>query len=162
VRVVLFGAEEVAQPVPPFGAFGGHSYADNHKAELPQHAAAAEADFGADRIYQVALPAGVLNTDFSRAVVRLLGPIGVLMDPEAAARSGTDVEPTVDAGVPEFVLRNDGSRYFDIHHTPDDTLDKIDRAQLDQNVAAWAALTWMAADGAVDFRAPAAPAPAAR
>jgi carboxypeptidase Q len=85
----------------------------------------------------------------------------VLMDREAAVRSGTDVEPTVDAGVPEFVLRNDGSRYFDIHHTPDDTLDKIDRAQLDQNVAAWAALTWLAADGAVDFRAPAAPAPAA-
>ena len=161
VRVVLFGSEEVAQPLPPFGAFGGHSYADNHKAELPRHAVAAEADFGADRIYQVALPAGALNTDFSRAVVRLLGPIGVLMDREAAVRTGTDVEPTVDAGVPEFVLRNDGSRYFDIHHTPDDTLDKIDRAQLDQNVAAWAALTWMAADGAVDFRAPAARAPGA-
>ena len=160
VRVVLFGSEEIAQPVPPFGAFGGHSYAENHKSELPQHAIAGEQDFGADRVYQVALPAGVLNTDFSRAVARVLGPIGVLMDREAATRSGTDVEPTVDAGVPEFVLRNDGSRYFDIHHTPDDTLDKIDRVQLDQNVAAWAALTWLAADSAVDFRAPAPPAPA--
>jgi carboxypeptidase Q len=161
VRVVLFGSEEIAQPVAPFGAFGGHSYADNHKSELSQHAVAGEQDFGADRVYQVALPAGVLNTDFSRAVTRVLGPLGVLMDRDAATRSGTDVEPTVDAGVPEFVLRNDGSRYFDIHHTADDTLDKIDRAQLDQNVAAWAALTWLAADSAVDFRAPAAPAPAA-
>jgi acetylornithine deacetylase/succinyl-diaminopimelate desuccinylase-like protein len=161
VRVVLFGSEEIAQPAAPFGAFGGHSYADNHKAELAQHAVAAEADFGADRIYQVALPGGVLKSDFARTVTRVLAPAGVLMDREAASASGTDVEPTVNAGVPEFVVRNDGTRYFDIHHTPDDTLDKIDRAQLDQNVAVWAALTWLAADGGVDFRAPAPPPPAA-
>jgi carboxypeptidase Q len=28
-------------------------------------------------------------------------------------------------------------RYFDTHHTPDDVLDRIDPAQLAQNVAAW-------------------------
>jgi hypothetical protein len=49
-------------------------------------------------------------------------------------------------------LGQDGMTYFDIHHTPDDTLDKVDRAQLDQNVAAWAALAWLAADSDVDFR----------
>jgi carboxypeptidase Q len=49
-------------------------------------------------------------------------------------------------------LSQDGTTYFDIHHTPDDTLDKVDRAQLDQNVAAWAALAWLVADGDVDFR----------
>ena len=54
--------------------------------------------------------------------------------------------------MPAFDLRQDGTRYFDIHHTPDDTLDKIDRQQLDQNVAAWAALVWLAADSDVDFR----------
>jgi len=43
-------------------------------------------------------------------------------------------------------------RYFDVHHTADDTLDKVDREQLHQNVAAWAALVWLAADGDVDFR----------
>ena len=32
------------------------------------------------------------------------------------------------------------TRYFDWHHTPDDTLDKIDPAQLRQNVAAWTAM----------------------
>ena len=60
--------------------------------------------------------------------------------------------PAVQAGVPAFALSQDGTRYFDIHHTPDDTLDKVDRAQLDQNVAAWAALAWLAADSGVDFR----------
>ena len=157
VRVVLFGSEEVAQPVAPFGAFGGHAYADNHKAELPTHVIAGESDFGADRVYSVALPAAVANSDFSRAVARVLAPIGVLMAREPA-QGETDIGPSVEAGVPAFDMRQDGTRYFDIHHTPDDTLDKIDRQQLDQNVAAWAALVWLAADSDVDFRshAPAA------
>ena len=52
-----------------------------------------------------------------------------------------------------FRLSQDGSRYFDLHHTADDTLDKIDPAQLSQNVAAWTALVWLIADSDVDFRA---------
>ena len=56
--------------------------------------------------------------------------------------------------MPAFALAQDGTRYFDLHHTADDTLDKIDRQQLDQNVAAWAALIWLAADSDVDFRNP--------
>jgi len=159
VRVVLFGSEEVAQPVAPFFAFGGHSYRDNHKAELPNHVIAGESDFGADRVYSVALPAAVADSDFSRAVARVLAPIGVLMSKEPA-QPETDTGPSVEAGVPAFDLNQDGTRYFDIHHTPDDTLDKIDRQQLDQNVAAWAALVWLAADSDVDFRAHAAAAAA--
>jgi len=50
---------------------------------------------------------------------------------------GTDVDPTIQAGAPWISLNQDGTRYFDYHHTPDDTLDKIDPAQLRQNVAAW-------------------------
>jgi acetylornithine deacetylase/succinyl-diaminopimelate desuccinylase-like protein len=159
VRVVLFGSEEVAQPVAPFFAFGGHSYRDNHMAELPTHVIAGESDFGADRVYRVALPAAVANSDFSREVTRVLAPIGVLMGKDPAEPE-TDTGPSVEAGVPAFALMQDGTRYFDIHHTPDDTLDKIDRQQLDQNVAAWAALVWLAADSEVDFRPHAAAAAA--
>ncbi|MEN9782850.1 MAG: hypothetical protein RJA24_193, partial [Pseudomonadota bacterium] len=42
-------------------------------------------------------------------------------------------------------LGQDMTRYFDVHHTLDDTLDKVDRKQLDQNVAAWTAAIWLAA-----------------
>ena len=42
--------------------------------------------------------------------------------------------------------RPGGTRYFDYHHTPDDTLDKVDPAQLRQNVAAWTAMLAAAAD----------------
>ena len=55
--------------------------------------------------------------------------------------------------MPVFGLRQDGTRYFDLHHTADDTLDKIDPAQMTQNVAAWAALVRLIADSDVDFRA---------
>ena len=34
--------------------------------------------------------------------------------------------------------REDGTRYFDYHHTENDTLDKIDPAEMAQNVAAYA------------------------
>ena len=153
MRVVLFGSEEVAQPVAPFGAFGGHAYADNHKAELARHVLAGESDLGADRIYRLALPRAVIDSDFSRTVFRVLEPLDVLPAKEPPEDAGTDVGPAVEAGVPAFLFFQDATRYFDIHHTPDDTLDKIDREQLDQNVAAWAVLVWLAADSEVDFRA---------
>jgi len=152
VRVVLFGSEEVAQPVPPGSAFGGHSYATNHQAELADHVLTGESDFGTERIYRVALPQAVLEGPFAKMVLRVLTPIGVLGSAHPPPDAGTDVGPAVEAGVPAFFLSQDGTRYFDIHHTPDDTLDKVDRAQLDQNVAAWAALVWLAADSDVDFR----------
>ena len=153
VRVVLYGSEEVAQPDGPGGAFGGHAYADGHKAELANHVLAGESDLGTDSIYEVALPKSVLSGEFAQAVLRVLTPIGVLLGSRAPEDAGTDIGPSVEAGVPAFLLNQDAMRYFDIHHTPDDTLDKVDRAQLSQNVAAWAALTWLAADSAVDFRA---------
>jgi carboxypeptidase Q len=56
------------------------------------------------------------------------------------AGGGADVEKFVEAGVAVVDLQQDGTRYFDLHHTPDDTLDKIDPAQMQQNVEAWAAM----------------------
>ena len=43
-------------------------------------------------------------------------------------------------------MSQDGTRYFDLHHTPDDTFDKIDPAQMAQNVAAWTAMLAVMAD----------------
>src|SRR5205814_9399961 len=44
VRVVLFGSEEVTQPAPPGGAFGGHAYVDGHRSELSTHVLAGESE----------------------------------------------------------------------------------------------------------------------
>jgi hypothetical protein len=157
VRVVLFGSEEVAQPTPPGESFGGHSYVLNHRAELANHVLTGESDLGTDRVYSFALPAAIAQSDFAKTLLRVLTPIGVLASDRPPEDAGADVAPTVEAGVPAFQLSQDGMRYFDIHHTPDDTLDKVDREQLDQNVAAWAALAWLAADSDIDFRPRAAP-----
>lgn len=152
VRVVLFGSEEVAQPTAPGHTFGGHAYAVNHQSELANHVLAGESDFGTDRVYLFALPSVAAQSEFAKTVLRILTPIGVLASDRPPEDVGADVTPTVEAGVPAFALSQDGTTYFDIHHTPDDTLDKVDRAQLDQNVAAWAAFVWLAADSDVSFR----------
>ena len=62
------------------------------------------------------------------------------------------------AGVPVFDLNQDGSDYFDLHHTPDDTFDKIDPAAMKQNVAAWAVTLYLASELPGGFRDDAAPA----
>jgi hypothetical protein len=127
IRLVWFGAEEP-------GGFGGQAYAKAHASE--KHALAAEADFGGDRIwsYRVSLadPKSPLATDLTNALARIgVGPNS------GAAHGGTDVGPMVQRGTPVIDLEHDGTRYFDIHHTADDTLDKIDPAQLSQAIEAW-------------------------
>lgn len=151
VRVVLYGSEEVDQPNNMGN--GGGAYLRGVGAAVEQHIIAGESDFGADRVYALGLPPGAQGSDFARAAASVLYPIGVLPSPQPELHGGADIGPLAGAGVPVFGLNQDGSRYFDLHHTADDTLDKIDPAQLSQNVAAWAALVWLIADSDVDFRA---------
>lgn len=152
VRVVLFGSEEVAQPVNT-GNGGGAYLRSLSPEQLADHVFTGESDFGADRVYALGLPVGAQTSDFARAAARVLYPIGVLPARNPELFGGADIGPIVAQGVPVFGLSQDGSRYFDLHHTADDTLDKIDPVQLKQNVAAWTALVWLAANSDVDFRA---------
>ncbi|MEX0914711.1 MAG: hypothetical protein WD397_08125 [Wenzhouxiangellaceae bacterium] len=54
-------------------------------------------------------------------------------------------------GLAAVRLSQDGTRYFDYHHSENDTLDKIDPAEMAQNVAAYAVLAWLAVQSPVDF-----------
>ena len=76
-----------------------------------------------------------------------LAPLGIAAGRQEAG-GGADIAPLVKAGVPVIDLQQDGTRYFDLHHTPDDTLDKVDPAQLRQNVAAWAVTLNLVANAA--------------
>ncbi|MDI1326586.1 MAG: M20/M25/M40 family metallo-hydrolase [Brevundimonas sp.] len=151
IRVVLYGSEEVAQPTDTGN--GGGAYLRGIGSAVETHIIAGESDFGADRVYALGLPPGAQTSDFSRAAARVLYPIGVLPSPQPELHGGADIGPLAEAGVPVFGLNQDGTRYFDLHHTADDTIDKIDPEQMSQNVAAWAALVWLIADSDVDFRA---------
>lgn len=152
VRVVLFGAEEVSQPTDT-GNGGGAYLRSLSPQDLANHVFTGESDFGADRVYALQLPVGAQTGAFADAANRVLYPIGVLRSSTPELSGGVDIGPIVQAGVPVFGLMQDGLRYFDLHHTADDTLDKIDPVQLRQNVAAWAGLILLAADSDVDFRA---------
>ena len=61
---------------------------------------------------------------------------------------GADIGTLKIAGVPLFGIRQDASRYFDIHHSADDTFDKIDPKELDTAVATTAVLAYALADSA--------------
>jgi hypothetical protein len=153
IRVVWWGAEEVSQPAPAQGLAGARFYASSRAGDVADHVAVSESDFGARRVYSLALPAGAAATPFRQAAMRVLTPLGILFDPAPATGGGPDTGPLVAMGVPAFRLNQDGTDYFDVHHTADDILDRIDPEELDQNVAAWAAFLWLLAESDIDFRA---------
>jgi len=136
IRLVWFGDEET-------GGFGGIAYAKAHG--LERHASASESDFGADRVwrFETNLP------DTAKAVgdrlARALTPIGVTRG-KGVGGDGTDIGPMLAKGVAAIDLNQDGTRYFDWHHTAEDVLDRIDKTQLRQNVAAWTAMLGVVAD----------------
>ena len=100
------------------------------------HHAIAESDFGAGRVWQVNSKLGKDREADARALQAALAPLGIV--PGALDEAdGSDIGPMIGAGVPADGLSQDGTYYFDVHHTPDDTLDKVDPADLRQNVAAW-------------------------
>ena len=136
IRVVFWGAEEL-------GLLGAAAYAEAHKAE--NIVMAAESDSGADRIYRVASKVSDTGLPLIAEITRTLAPLGIAPTRDNTAGGGPDVGALGRQGAGILALEQDMSRYFDLHHTPDDTLDKVDRAQLDQNTAAWAAATWLAA-----------------
>jgi Peptidase family M28 len=144
LRVVLFGAEEMD--------VSGPAYAKAHQADVPHIVLAAESDFGARKIYTFLAPIGSAKTQFAQKLADTLTPLGIFLAREPALRSGDDIAPLRKLGVPVIAMRQNGLDYFDIHHTADDTFDKIDPAELDQNIAAWAAMAYLAAQSNLDFR----------
>jgi carboxypeptidase Q len=126
IRVLWAGSEEL-------GGFGGKAYAEKHS---EPHALAMESDFGAARVWRVQF--NMADKALSDRIAAALSPMGIVRG-SGKADGGTDVEPVIEKQKLSVVdLNQDGTHYFDLHHTPDDTLDKVDPAELAQNVAAWA------------------------
>ncbi|MEM7277501.1 MAG: M28 family peptidase [Pseudomonadota bacterium] len=144
IRVVLYGAEEV-------GLLGGHSYAKLHADEMDKHILAAESDFGADKIWRFETRFGDGALPYARAIQKMLEPLGISAGHNQAF-GGPDVSMLPKLGVPVVTPRQSGWDYFDLHHTADDTFDKIDQSKMNQNVAAYAVFAYLAAEMDWDFR----------
>lgn len=138
VRVVLFTNEEN-------GLAGGNGYRDAHKAEAAQHVLTLEADSG------VFAPAriGFTGPDAAR---RIVSDIGTLLTPLnlqdiGPGGGGADIGPISEAGgVPMMAYQGDAARYFTIHHTPADTVDRIAPEEVSKAAAAIAAIVYVVAD----------------
>lgn len=131
IRLLWAGAEEM-------NVWGGKAYAEANR-DTP-HAIAMESDFGADRIWRVDLKLPEGAAQLAARIAARLSPLGIGKGTDEA-RGGADTRPLIEQQqLGAIDLKQDGTRYFDLHHTPDDTLDKVDKEQLRQNVAAWTAV----------------------
>lgn len=138
VRVVLFTNEEN-------GLRGGLAYRDRHLDELPRHVMMLESDSGVFPPVRI----GVSGSDQVRAMIRdiatlLVGIDAHRVDPHGG---GADIGPSVQAaGMPAVSLNGDPGRYFLVHHTPADTVDRIDPQEVSRAIAAVAVVSYIVAD----------------
>ncbi|MFC0677107.1 M28 family peptidase [Lysobacter korlensis] len=154
VRVIAFANEEQ-------GLHGAKAYAEKYAKDIARHQIGAESDFGAGRIYAFATSAPPHAKAAEARIAQALAPLGIEHTPGKGG-PGPDIGPLVERGLTWANLRQDGTDYFDLHHTPDDTFDKIDPKAIAQNVAAYSVFAYLAAAAEGDFgSAPKAPAPEA-
>ena len=138
VRVVLFTNEEN-------GIRGGNGYRDAYLNAAQQHVLAIESDSG------VFAPARLGFTG-SEAATKMMAEIGSLLTPLGlqtigAGGGGADIGPIAAAGkVPMLAYQGDSMRYFTIHHTPADTVDRIAPEEVSKAAAALSVITYVVAD----------------
>ena len=138
VRVVLFTNEEN-------GGRGGIAYRDQHRAELAKHVMMLESDGGVFR----PLGVGFTGSDAARDTVKAIATLltGIAADQVSPGGGGADIGPSVQEGrIPAMSLEVDGSKYFLIHHTPADTIDKIDPVEMAKCAATVAVMAYVVAD----------------
>jgi len=133
IRVVLFAAEEI-------GLIGAYEYVRTNKADLPNIIMAAESDFGAGSIYRMDTRFADAVREQPKGLYQRLASLGVELGSNDT-NGGPDVSMMPKYGVPVIALKQDGYYYFDYHHTPNDTLDKINPDELRQNQTIWALVT---------------------
>ncbi len=144
IRAVLFTNEEN-------GLRGGKGYAEQHAAELPKTVFAIESDSGgfSPRGFTLGTKDAATSARVGPRladILSLLRPLGATNLRLEGKTGGADVGPMAPAGVPQAGLEVDNRTYFDIHHTDADTLDKVDPAQLADDVAAVAVVAYIIAD----------------
>lgn len=148
IRVILWGAEEL-------GLIGARAYAKARKADgtIAKHIIGSESDFGAGPIYGLQSSDNI-STNAIHVIDTMAGIMGELGVTRRSGNTsgGPDMIPLAALGVPAVNLMQDGTDYFDLHHTPDDTFDKVNPKHMRQNVAAWSVFAYIAAEWPGSFK----------
>lgn len=121
IRVVCFANEEN-------GVKGGIQYGKTVKEKNEKHLFAIESDAGGFAPRGIALEMDDQKRKQIKSWTGLFLPYGVYNF--EGKYSGTDIYPLHDMGVPTAELVPDSQRYFDIHHTEEDTFEKVNRREL--------------------------------
>jgi carboxypeptidase Q len=138
VRLVLFTNEEN-------GLRGGNAYRDKYAKEAEQHVLAIESDSG------VFAPAHLAFSG-SEAARRSISEIGTLlagidMQHVGPGGGGADIGPIAQLGrVPMMAYAGDSTKYFTIHHTPADTVERILPVEVSKAAASIAVMTYVVAE----------------
>jgi carboxypeptidase Q len=143
VRAVLFTNEEN-------GLRGALTYRDSLGARATDHVFALESDGGTFAPVGI----GVTATDTAFAMVQSIEPLirALLIESPAAGTGitrgggGADIGPLMAAGVAGAHFNTDAVRYFWVHHTPADTMDKLDPGDMARNVAVMATMAYVIAE----------------
>lgn len=138
VRVVLFTNEEN-------GLRGANAYRDAYRDTAGKHVLAIESDGGVFAPARLGFTGSDAAVQRMRDIGTLLAPIG--MQEIAPGGGGADIGPIAAVGkVPMMSYQGDSTRYFTIHHTPADTVDRIAPEEVSKAAAALAVVAYVAAD----------------
>jgi hypothetical protein len=154
IRIVLFANEE-------FGGSGALAYVTANQPELARHVLGFEADFGAGPVWRLASRVNPAQLPVIGEIHRALAPLKVIRG-DNAARGGADLEGLRKLGMPIIDPALDGTNYFDVHHTANDTMVQIDESALRQSVAAYAISIWLGAQYSGSWERVAEPKPPGR
>jgi carboxypeptidase Q len=137
VRVVLWTNEEN-------GLRGATAYRDRYRDQLANHVLMLESDSGVFRPTGF----GFSGSPAARARIEDIATLlrGIQADRIGPSGGGADIGPSVEAGnIPAMSLEVDGN-YFLLHHTPADTVDKIDPMDMARASGAIAVMAYIIAD----------------
>src|SRR6185295_18948340 len=134
IRAVMFMNEEN-------GLRGGIEYAKQAALKKEKHIAAIESDRGGFTPRGFTMTA----TDPIKTKIRIWKP---LFEPYGLTDfsqegGGADISPLEPMGVPVLEFLPDSQRYFDYHHTQEDTIDKVSRRELELGAASMTALVYL-------------------
>ncbi len=138
VRLVLWTNEEN-------GVRGGLAYAAAHASEAANHVFALESDSGVFWPPTLGFSGSLAARAIVRDIVSMLGGVGVT--DLVSGGGGADIGPIAQLGrTPTMAYIGDPVKFFPIHHTAADTVDRIPPEDVSRAAAAIAALTYVVAE----------------
>jgi carboxypeptidase Q len=138
VRLVLWTNEEN-------GTRGAAAYAERYASAASSHVFALEADSGVFDPARFGFSGGLAARGVVRDILSLMAPLN--LSDLISGGGGADIDPIAQAGrVPTMAYMGDPGRYFTIHHTPADTVERISSEEVSRAAAAISVMTYVIAE----------------